>query len=69
VKLSFRSIGEFPVNEIAKDFFEGGGHRNAAGGKSNLSLDDTVKKLISILPQYKEQLNITIKTHQEACIK
>lgn len=69
VKLSFRSIGEFPVNEIAKEFFGGGGHRNAAGGKSDLSLDDTVKKLISILPQYKEQLNATIKTHQATCIK
>lgn len=64
VKLSFRSIGEFPVNEIAKDFFEGGGHRNAAGGKSNLPLQDTVKKLISILPQYEEKLKGTIQTHE-----
>lgn len=64
VKLSFRSIGEFPVNEIAKDFFEGGGHRNAAGGKSHLSLEDTVKKLISILPQYKEKLKGTKQTQQ-----
>lgn len=64
VKLSFRSIGEFPVNEIAKDFFEGGGHRNAAGGKSNLNLEDTVKKLISILPKYNEKLKGTIQTQQ-----
>lgn len=64
VKLSFRSIGEFPVNEIAKDFFEGGGHRNAAGGKSHLSLEDTVKKLISILPQYKEKLKGINQTQQ-----
>lgn len=33
-KLSFRSKGEFPANEVAKKYFEGGGHRNAAGGIS-----------------------------------
>lgn len=64
IKLSFRSIGEFPVNEIAREYFEGGGHKNAAGGKSMLSLDDTIKKLLSILPLYKEKLNGTIKKQQ-----
>ena len=37
-KLSFRSKGEFPANEVAKKYFEGGGHRNAAGGISFLTL-------------------------------
>src|SRR6185312_5681803 len=32
VKLSLRSKGEFPANEICKKYFSGGGHRNAAGG-------------------------------------
>ena len=32
VKLSLRSKGEFPANEICKKYFNGGGHRNAAGG-------------------------------------
>jgi bifunctional oligoribonuclease and PAP phosphatase NrnA len=44
VKLSFRSIGEFPANKFARSYFEGGGHFNAAGGMSPLSLTETVKK-------------------------
>lgn len=57
VKLSFRSKGEFPSNEIATKFFEGGGHRNAAGGQSVLSLEATVKKFTDILQEYKQLLN------------
>lgn len=57
VKISFRSVGDFPVNEFAKNHFEGGGHKNAAGGKSNLSLTETVKKFEALLPKYKNQLN------------
>ncbi|WP_199121416.1 DHH family phosphoesterase, partial [Pedobacter sp. ASV28] len=34
VKLSLRSTGDFPANEICKKYFQGGGHRNAAGGAS-----------------------------------
>lgn len=57
IKISFRSKGEFSVNEFARTHFEGGGHTNAAGGKSHLSLNDTVEKFISILPSYKNALN------------
>ena len=57
IKLSFRSIGDFSVNELARKHFEGGGHRNAAGGSSNLSLEKTLQKLLALLPEYKEQLN------------
>ena len=57
VKLSLRSLGEFSVNEMARKHFEGGGHRNASGGSSSLSLDQTLQKFLSILPEYKEQLN------------
>lgn len=56
-KLSFRSKGEFPANEIAKKYFEGGGHRNAAGGSSVESLDATLQKFLSILPEYKYLLS------------
>lgn len=56
VKISFRSKGDFSVKELAQKYFNGGGHRNAAGGKSDLSLDETVEKFISILGEYKEQL-------------
>lgn len=56
VKLSLRSTGAFPANEICKKFFQGGGHRNAAGGQSADSLEDTVNKFKSILPEYKSLL-------------
>jgi phosphoesterase RecJ-like protein len=56
VKLSLRSKGEFPANEICKKYFKGGGHRNAAGGQSDLSLEQTIEKIKQILPEYKTLL-------------
>ena len=56
VKLSLRSKGEFPANEICKKYFNGGGHRNAAGGASNDSLEQVVNQFKQILPQYKKLL-------------
>jgi len=56
VKMSFRSKGDFDVNKFARAHFEGGGHINAAGGKSDISLNDTIVKFNKILPQYSEQL-------------
>ncbi len=58
IKISLRSKGDFSVNEFSRNHFEGGGHHNAAGGKSNLSLQKTVEKFISILPSYKNALNL-----------
>lgn len=57
VKISLRSKGDFSVNELSRAHFNGGGHINAAGGKSDLSLTDTIDKFISILPHYKNALN------------
>ena len=56
VKLSLRSKGEFPANEICKKYFKGGGHRNAAGGQSEDTLEATVTKFKNILPEYKTLL-------------
>lgn len=56
VKMSFRSKGNFSVNELARTHFNGGGHINAAGGISNMSLSATIDKFISILPNYKKEL-------------
>ena len=44
IKISFRSQGDFDVNQFARDYFQGGGHRNAAGGKSEVSLEETLQK-------------------------
>ena len=57
IKISLRSKGDFSVNEFSRAHFEGGGHTNAAGGKSDLNLKITVDKFISILPDYKKDLN------------
>jgi phosphoesterase RecJ-like protein len=56
VKLSLRSRGEFPANEICKKYFNGGGHRNAAGGTSTDSLDEVINQFKLILPEYKKLL-------------
>ncbi len=56
VKMSFRSAGDFSVNEFSRRHFNGGGHRNAAGGISYASLSATVQKMLSLLPQYSEEL-------------
>ena len=57
IKISFRSKGDFDVSDLARTHFSGGGHINAAGGKSELSLKETVDKFINLLPQYAEKLN------------
>ncbi len=57
VKLSLRSTGDFPANEICKKYFNGGGHRNAAGGQSDDTLAETISRFKSILPAYKIQLS------------
>jgi bifunctional oligoribonuclease and PAP phosphatase NrnA len=49
IKISFRSQGDFDVNQFARDHFDGGGHRNAAGGRSLLSLEETVKKFETLV--------------------
>ena len=56
IKLSLRSKGDFSVNQMARDHFHGGGHINAAGGRTELSLPETIQQFISILPTYKEAL-------------
>jgi phosphoesterase RecJ-like protein len=56
VKLSLRSKGDFPANEICKLYFSGGGHRNAAGGQSSASLQEVVNQFKLILPEYKKLL-------------
>lgn len=57
IKISLRSKGDFSVNELSRAHFNGGGHTNAAGGKSDLSLQKTVEKFISILPSYNKALS------------
>lgn len=57
VKLSLRSKGNFKVNEIANKYFSGGGHMNAAGGISEVSVNDTIKIVEKIISDNKTELN------------
>jgi bifunctional oligoribonuclease and PAP phosphatase NrnA len=50
-KWSFRSKGDFDCNTFARKYFEGGGHFNAAGGRSSDSLDKTVQKFMVALKE------------------
>ena len=56
VKMSFRSKGNFDVNLFARKYFSGGGHKNAAGGKSDETLKSTLDYLLKILPNHKKEL-------------
>ncbi|GAA0890949.1 bifunctional oligoribonuclease/PAP phosphatase NrnA [Fulvivirga kasyanovii] len=53
IKISFRSKGqENAVNVLAAEHFNGGGHANAAGGMSELSVNDTLDKIRKLIPEY-----------------
>ena len=53
MKISFRSKGEEnPVNVLAGENFDGGGHANASGGMSELSVTETLAKIKSLVPKY-----------------
>ena len=56
LKVSLRSQGTFPANKVAADLFNGGGHLNAAGGESSLTLDEAIRKFEEALPEYQDFL-------------
>jgi len=58
IKISFRSEGDFSVNEFARAHFNGGGHTNAAGGRSDISLEDTTTFFKSLLPQVQSDFKL-----------
>ena len=56
IKISLRSKGDCDVNQLAREHFHGGGHQNAAGGKSMLSLEKTVEKFENLVETLKSNL-------------
>lgn len=54
IKISFRSQGDFDVNLFSRNYFNGGGHSNAAGGKSDKSLTETVAYFESVVKEIKK---------------
>lgn len=55
--VSIRSYDDFPANELASRFFNGGGHFNAAGGRlENMSMDEALKVAKEALEAYRDKL-------------
>lgn len=61
IKLSFRSVGDVPCNRFATDFFNGGGHLNAAGGEFHGTLDEAVQKFMKGLDEWSKSTEECIK--------
>ena len=57
IKFSFRSSGNFSVNKFANNYFNGGGHKNAAGAVSKLNMQQNINHFKKSLSKYKNQLN------------
>lgn len=52
VKVSLRSVDDFPCNDMSAQFFNGGGHKNASGGKLYCSMDEAVQKVREAIKSY-----------------
>lgn len=53
IKISFRSIGEAnPVNEMAAKYFDGGGHKNASGGRYMKGMSNAISQIKKVLPEF-----------------
>lgn len=58
IKISLRSVGTFPCNKVAAEFFNGGGHLNASGGEFYGTMDEAREVFERALEKYSEQLTI-----------
>jgi len=56
MKLSLRSVGDFPCDQMASRFFGGGGHKNASGGKLHCSMPEALEKVKAAIEYYAEML-------------
>ena len=56
IKISLRSVGTFPCNEVASEYFNGGGHLNASGGEFYGPLDKAVELFKQALVKYEDLL-------------
>ncbi len=52
VRISFRSKNHFPANEFAQKYFNGGGHLNAAGGRTKMNIEEAEKYFLKVLPKF-----------------
>ena len=52
IRVSLRSRGKVDVNVFAARYFNGGGHKNAAGGKSFVSMEETIRRFEQAVEEY-----------------
>ena len=57
IKVSLRSVGTFPCNKVASEFFNGGGHLNASGGEFYGTMDEAIELFKQALVKYEDLLN------------
>jgi len=57
MRMSFRSKADVNVNDLARKYFNGGGHKNAAGGVSQTSMEETLIKLEKVLPEFSTSIS------------
>lgn len=56
IKISFRSKGDYAINAFSEKYFGGGGHKNAAGGESRISMDETLTKFQQLIAQHAQEI-------------
>lgn len=56
IRVSLRSVDDFPCNRMAEDFFNGGGHLNASGGELPFPMEEAVKTAEKAIEAYKDLL-------------
>ena len=56
MKLSLRSVDDFPCDQMASRFFDGGGHKNASGGKLHCTMDEAVERVKAAINSYADLL-------------
>lgn len=57
IKVSLRSVGEFPCNQVASEFFNGGGHKNASGGEFFGTMDECLETFKRAVIKFEPLLN------------
>lgn len=56
INVSLRSVDDFPCNEVAATFFNGGGHKNASGGELHCSMEEAVKLFTVAIKKFEKEL-------------
>lgn len=56
IRVSLRSVDDFPCNEMAAQFFDGGGHKNASGGRLKCTMDEAIEVVKKGVKAFSEKL-------------